>query len=300
MKDGFREPQDLLFEELPRLSFSEIRDKVDDLLVAMANLIDREWPAKYAETTSLKIILLSMVKITENTYRSIRYLCADRPADVNRRMEFAVSVPPLARSILDSIFTIVFIMDDPSNRLEWYYKSGWREAKEEYERHQQAYGSDPDWEVDLASRKAFVDTMQREWNITNIEATDPKKIKWWPNPGGMIRDSSTSEDRRDYLRYLNDWFYRTLSADSHLSWPGLARRASHFLDKNEKERINRIQKYKSDCFVTTMVLVLALLSEIEYEFKFGRTGRLKEVWKTLGDSFLESKELYDIRYANLL
>jgi hypothetical protein len=195
------------FEDLPGLSFTEVRDKIDDLLVAVANLVEREWPAKYADKFALKTILLSMVKITENTYRSIRYLCADRPEDASRKLEFAVSVPPLARTILDSIFTIVYLFADPNSRLEWYYKSGWREAREEYERYKQAYGNDPDWAEYLGWLRAFVDTMQQDWNITDIEAADPKKIKWWPNPGRMITDSNTSDDRRQYLSYLNDWFY---------------------------------------------------------------------------------------------
>ena len=300
MIDGLPEIPERRFEDYPELPFSAIREKLDDLLVAMANLIDRRWPVKYADRIDLKLFLLGTVKITENTYRSIRHLCADKPEDVSRRLEFAVSVPPLARTILDSLFTVVYLFDDVDNRVGWFRRSGWREVFEEHKRYQKAYGVEAAWAEYLDLQKAFLDHDQHELNITDKEADDPKKIKWWPNPGKMIHDGDTTDDRTRYMSYLNDWFYKTLSADSHLSWPGFARRAIHFMDKDENQRVNRLRKYKSDCFVTAITLVLVLLSEIECEFRFGRTGRLKEVWNSLSEVFLEAKEIFEFRYADRL
>ncbi len=288
------------FEDYNGVSFSEFREKLDDLLEAVFNLIDRDWPSKYAHNIDLKVILLGTVKITENTYRSIRYLCADRPKSVARKLEFAVSVPPLARTILDSVFNVVYLFDDLDHRLEWYHKSGWREAYEEYLRYRDRYGHDPAWKEYLGWQKAFADYAREQWDITDDEVSNVKSIQWWPNPGKMARDPHVSQDRRCYLRYLNDWFYKTLSADSHLSWPGFARRSGHFLNNDEEKRLNLLRKYKSDCVTGTISLVLSLLSEIECEFKFGRAQRLKEVWATLGEVVLETKELYEFRYAGRL
>lgn len=87
------------------------------------------------------------VQLAAFTYQSIRFLCADKPENPARKLEFAVAVPPLARTILDSVF----------------------------------------------------------------------------NPGQM--PAQTTGWRQDYLRYLNDWFYRGLSAESHLSLNGFGKRA---------------------------------------------------------------------------
>ncbi len=300
MIDKLPEIPEHRFENYPALPFSAIREKLDNLLVAMANLIDRCWPVKYADRIDLKLFLLGTVKITENTYRSIRYLCADKPEDVSRKLEFAVSVPPLARTILDSLFTVVYLFDDVDRRVEWFHKSGWREMFEEHERYKKAYGEDVAWAEYLDLQRTSVDYGRYEVGITDEEAVNPKKIQWWPNPGKMTRDGGTPEDRTRYLNYLNDWFYKTLSADSHLSWPGFARRAAHFLNKDEDRRVNLLRKYKSDCVVTSITLVLALLSEIECEFKFSRAERLKEVWNSLSEVFLEAKELFEFRYADRL
>ena len=100
--------------------------------------------------------------------------------------------------------------------------------------------------------------------------------------------------------YLNDWFYRELSSASHLSWPGFAHRAAHLLNPDEGQRQNRLRKYKSDCVMTSLVLVLALLSEIECEFRYGRSERLRYVWKLLAGFSGEADEVYKLRYADRL
>lgn len=289
----------LKFDELPELKFSEIRETLDDLLVAMANLIERRWPSEYSQ--NLRTVLLGTVKITEITYKSIRYLCADRPEDPVRKLEFAISVPPLSRTILDSVFTVIFLLDNASERLAWYHKSGWRETFEEHQRYQEAYGRDPNWEEYIGWQQAFVEYGRQELGITDAEAANPRReITWWPNPGRMVRNRDTTNSQRDYLRYLNDWFYREMSADSHLSWPGFARRAGHLLNPDEEQRIELLRKYKSDCVMTSITLILCLLSEIEAEFSFGRAQRLKEVWSALTEVFLASREIFEMRYVSRL
>ncbi len=106
--------------------------------------------------------------------------------------------------------------------------------------------------------------------------------------------------RKNFAVVLNDWFYRNLSSDSHLSWSGYARRFSNFIDADEKDRTNRLMKYKSDCVMTTISLVLALLSEIECEMRFDLSVRLKYVWGILSNFYGEAKELYELRYLNKL
>jgi len=289
------------FEDLPALPFDAIQKPLDDLLLATANLIERSWPQKYAGNEDLKIYLLGSVKILANTYNSIRYLAADKPVNSDRKLEFSVSIPPLSRTILDSLFTFVFIFDDPLNRILWYHKSGWRELVEEHQRYKSTYANNPAWADYLAWGDALINHSRTSFHITEQEAAEPEKhVKWWLNPGKMIKHKDTSEERRNFLQYLNDWFYRNLSADSHLSWPGFARRSAHFLNLDEENRINILKKYKSDCVMTTIVLMLSLLSEIEYEFQFGRAERLQYVWQVISGYSGEAKELYDLRYADKL
>lgn len=285
---------------ITRIPFGTIRSQLEELLVAVGNKLEREWPRKWSAYPEGAVVLRGTVAITENTYHTVRILCADPHPHPSVKPEFVVSVPPLARTVLDSLFTVVFLFEDLPVRIKWYLKSGWRELYEEHQRYRQSYGSDPMWSDWLTKRAAFIDQMKADWGITPNEQTNPSIIPWWPNPGQMTRDKRTSQTRTDYLTYLNDWFYRELSADSHLSWPGLARRSMHFLNEDREQRDRDLDKFRSDCFTVTIALTLAVLSEIQIELGYDLADRLKYIWGVLKPGFLMVKELYKYRYERVL
>jgi len=286
--------------EYERLSFEVIREPLDTLLIALGNKLEREWPSKWSSVDGASVLLKSIVLVTENTYKSIRFLCADKPENPFRKMEYSISVPPLVRTILDHVFTVVFLFQDLPERTIWYYKSGWRELHDEHQRMLKKYSSDPDWGEWFRKKEDLLKDIKKSWGITPEEEKDPKKIKWWPNPGQMKSHKNLSKDRRDYLTYLNDWYYRELSAASHLSWPGLASRASHLLNPNMEEQKRVLNKFRSDCAMRTITLIIALISEIQIECNYDDFAkRVKYLWGILNAYWGEAKEIYESRYEGL-
>jgi hypothetical protein len=89
-----------------------------------------------------------------------------------------VSAPPLARTILDSLFTVVFLFEDLPTRIKWYLKSGWRELFEEHQRCRKTYDADPAWSTWLAKQSAILDQMKVDWGISSDEQANPSKIPW--------------------------------------------------------------------------------------------------------------------------
>jgi hypothetical protein len=112
---------------LPTLPFGNIRAEFENLLVATINKVDREWPAKWHAYPGAKYIVDSVARITNNTHLSLRYLCVQDPPRLERKPEFALSAIPVVRSLLDSVFLLVFLFEDLPARSMWYPKSGWRE-----------------------------------------------------------------------------------------------------------------------------------------------------------------------------
>ena len=125
--------------DIPMLPFDAIGEEFDNLLEATVNKLKREWPSKWREYPGAKIIFESFIRVVRNTYQSIRFLAAEKPPNSARKIEYSLSGFPLARVILDSLFTIVFLFDDLSSHTEWYYKSGWREIVEDYQRYLNNY-----------------------------------------------------------------------------------------------------------------------------------------------------------------
>jgi hypothetical protein len=171
--------------QLETLDFEVIQEKFDTLLITLFNTLERECPQRVRIVPGAYSLLQGTLKVSVNIYYSIRYLCADKPLDPNRKLEYAISVPPLIRTIVDSLCTIAFLFEDLARNTDWFRKSGWREKSEEYDRFQQAYGSDPAWNDWLKRFGRLLDDMKKEYGISQEEAQDLQSIHWRPNPGRM-------------------------------------------------------------------------------------------------------------------
>jgi len=284
-----------------KLPFELFGSKLRDLLTATANKLDREWPYDRSRHGYSQVMLLSLILAATNVYNAMRYLCADTPSDPLRKPEFALALPPLSRVVLEALFTLVFTLDDLDSRTEWYHKSGWRDVREEINRARAHYGSDPRWQRYISELEARLKGYKAELTITADEEKDLKKIKRWPNPSRMKDHPTLSSDRKLFLNYLEDWFYRGLSQDVHLSFRGLVRHSRYlFLKMNRENDPGEMIKYKSSVIGMTIVLLLSLMSEIEIEFSFGFATRLSYVWVIINEAFAQGQEIYDLRYAEKL
>jgi len=288
---------------IPTLDLNVIRDEFSNLLKSTVNKLDREWPKTLQNETLANVFFESLLRITENTYRSILTLAAEKSENPFHRREFGLSVPPLARSLLDILFSIVFVLQDIPAHARWYHRAGWREVRERHDMLAAHYGQSPEWTSWLAQSEGFLASTQSYAGISDAEAANLKLIEKWPLPGQMKNHSALSPERKQFLSYLYDWYYKEMSQDSHLSWAGMMRRSAPLLLLTFGDKATRkwqLDKQVSDSFATTMVLCLAIMSEIEIEFRFGLNARLKHMWSLINPVWGMGKELYDIRHAQLL
>lgn len=173
-------------QEQPDLHFSVIQEPLDLLLAALENKIEREWPAGLGSIQGARELFLLTLRTANVTYRSIRFLCADKPPDPLRRLECCLSVPPLNRTILDNVFTLMFILEDLSARCQWYFKADWRETRLELDRYRAEYGSLADWKEWLARVGGYCDSGIELLGLSPAEIAQPSTIPRWPNPGLMV------------------------------------------------------------------------------------------------------------------
>jgi hypothetical protein len=287
--------------EFPRLPWKSFGSELVTVLEATTNKLDREWPSRWDKLGGANAVLELMSRSVGSTFHTILVLSSDDPV-YPIRPEDALSVPPLARSMLDALFAVVYLFDDLPRRTEQYQKGGWREKWEAYERHVATYGNDEssaDW---LADSKEFLETGAEFYGISQAERADLKRLPHWPIPSQMIRDESLDTCRRERLKYLNDWFYKHLSSETHLSAPGLMLRAAALLPlaSREPNRDAYLAKQRSDQVLTASLIALAFASEIEIECAFGLTPRLLYIWTILASHFDMARELYEPWYKDRL
>lgn len=305
-------PQPLSPDENPDMSTrpadidaSVITVPLDNAMKALRNKIEREWPRRYQNIPGAREFVLLNVATTEITSRSVRYLCAEKPPDVNRPLEYSVSAPPLNRTILDSLFSMIFMLEDLPVRCLWYHKAAWREQRLELDKYRAEYGALPHWQEWLTNLSLLCDFGVNLLRINPDEVANPRSIPSWPNAGAMathgVSPSGATAPNRAFMQYLNDWFYADLSQQAHLGGHGMMKRSLALLHAyNSPEREEMLNKSKRAWIGQTLTLTLALASEVEIHFQFGLRADLMYLWGLMAPVIVIAEEMYQKRYADLM
>jgi len=283
------------------IDFRIVGPQIDSLLIAFTNTIEKEWPAKWERLGHAQLLVMGSVNLSATTYQLVRFLCKDRGQyrDPWQKREFVTAVPVLTRSILDSLFTLVFLFDDVPSKAELFVKGGWREMCEATDRAERNHRSEPKWTKYLQERAKSMEAM-RQMGSLPPPGSEISRLRYWPTPGQMIRWPKLSHERRNYLTNLNDWYYRELSSSAHLSLPGLILRVRPLLLRDSDESETSLRKLKANCFPLTICLLLCILSEVQVEAEFTFADRLKYVWRVLREYYDQIEEIYQMRYNSRL
>lgn len=272
------------------LDYRLIKENIDRLLQSVPNKLEREWPSsKTASTPAAFTVLLGTVKVVGNTFKAIRFLCSEKSPDWRHRPEMALAVPPLARTVLDALYTCIFLLEDLPGRAEWFMCSGWREMAASIDRARRDYGSDPAWVEYIAEADSSLAKIK---NLIGKSDAELRSTKWWPTPPqmkGHVKHPATST----FFGYLDDWFNREFSQVSHLSLPGLIHSAGPLIDRaGGEEKIEQMRGYH---FMQVVMLLISVYSEVEAELKIGVTDDLRYVWEMLIQHHPFARELRDGR-----
>jgi hypothetical protein len=294
-------------DEQPKpLDYSVIGEPLNNLLKAVGNKLSREWPTKYAEVAGGSALFVVHIRVARLTYLSALYLGGDKPPDPFRLPEFCSTLPVLNRSLLDSLLTIMFILEDVPQRIAWFYEADWRELRLELDRFNPEYSLLPEFQKFLTDLTEHCNAGIALLGLTPQQAAQPRKLRSWPNPGTFpnhgISPKIPLPANRTFMKFMNDYYYIDLSQQAHLGAFGMAKRAAFVLDEiHRSSNIDLLlKKNRYAQLGQTVAFVLALASEIEAHFQFGLKEQAKYVWAVASPSIFVVEELYRKRYQNLL
>lgn len=246
------------------------------------------------------------IRIAQLTYLSALYLCGDVPRDPLRKPEFFVSLPVLNRTLVDSLFTVLFILEDVPSRCEWFWEADWKETHLELDRYTTEYGHLPEWQTWLAGLAEHCKNGIAHAKLSPDQAANPRSLRSWLNPGAManhgIAPGTPLPPTRAFMKYLNDFFYVDLSQQAHLGGWGMVKRAAFLLDgiRETPTMEESLKKNRLAHIGQTVGLVLSLASEIEAHFAFGLRQQALFVWNVASPAIEVVNELHDKRYRALL
>jgi hypothetical protein len=248
-------------------------------------------------------LLLVMLRFTKNSYEVVSFLCSTMNETPRRKKEFVMVLPPANRQLLDLLFSLVFMMDDFVTRSLAYERSGYRQAREEYDKFFAKYGTDPKWQEHFLTLNGFMPTMEKYLSITPEQKANPGLIAGWYAPYRLMKEPTKS---RPFMTFLEKWIYGETSAQAHLSAAGLLSVGmfllSEFAPEGERKTVEdrQLPQYTFKHFSRTLVTVLAITSEIDNFCQLGNRGALVHLWVVLGGYTPEAEEVYKERYQAML
>lgn len=282
----------------------EFFQKLDNLNKAMSNLLDRNTPKHITEIPGLQEFLMVVVLATQTIFRTITYVSRD---DGGRdatppTLELGLATSPLVRSLMELLFTIVLIKENPQEHIVWFHEAGWRELKELRDGLFERYGTMDSWQSQLSQFQTNLDLLAVAHKISDSKQGAPNLINYWPTPMQMLNPKNTylSKEGREFLSTLT-LLYRSLSQDHHVSGAGIVRiYAKLLIDEKDERRDKVLTSLKNSNVLTAASLLLSVYSEINDLVKFDRNAALAYCWERLSVVAYEARNLYQLRYQSML
>jgi len=274
-------------DEMSSLDFGTVQEELDNVLISVSNRLERAWPSRAGNSDS-QAVVLGLYRVAWVSFKTLRYFCAEIPVDARRWPEFVTSAGPMGRSIADALANIIYLFQDNLDRRALEFgRRGWLEDHRRANQLAQRYAANPAWAPYLANLRAELSRIQGELGIRGEEV---KALRRWPRLSDMIsqnpnhRDRIADQNRREFLEYIEDFLYKEFSQDTHLSGPGLYRRAELLLTESRSwdERQRELcRRRRTDAVMGTLALMLALAAELELSLELEMAPRIVAVWLKL-------------------
>lgn len=299
--------------DIPPLDFGAIKDRLEELLEASANFLEREWPSRYSHVDSARVIFYTRMRLVINTYASFMWLTADKPEDSRRKM-LVLSTPPLVRTIFEELITLIFLFHDVPALMQSYAMTNYTELDIEIKHAKKYHEHKPEWKSYILDKETRLADLAITLGLTADQIRNPRKyIGRWPTPGGMINAVNANwkaSKNVEFMEYIRSWIYRSLSGDSHLNFEGVIRRGSFYAGKELRAKFGEeearaegnqtFEAFKMEMVWTMLTLLLSIVSEIEGHFHFGLAARAKYLWVIFDQHSDLAKEFYKARYETML
>jgi hypothetical protein len=256
-----------------------------------------------------------MIRHALSTYQLLFYLNADerRKNDLDWKDTYGVAAMPLVRSLIDCLYNMTSILQNPVERGAAYHKSGIKKTLIDLDEDHRRYRGQPQWEAYVNERRAAVEVFIR---ISGFTRDEVMKAQIWPTLGRYISPRKRGDaltEHQEFLKTFTHMGWRQYSALSHGAYEGFigfvgpipvgAYYTRDFLPHAERPKIDAsYDMYLSSHIARAATVMLCMITELQAYCRFEGANineRISTLWKALIPLF-EAKELYEGRYLQLM
>jgi hypothetical protein len=243
------------------------------------------------------------------TYDLLFYLNADerRETDCYWRPAYTVVVLPLVRNMIDCLYNITSILQDPGPNGTRFRRYGYKKLLVGFDEDQGRYGGKPEWDEWISKGRSEIDFAVRRDGLTLADVLSEKE---WPTLGKYIKSpqaGGTFTSHQQFLKALVYGPWREYSALAHGAFEGLLRTAIFYItDSLPHEQRPNLDDGHLRLLCTHLAqaagVLLCIITEVQAYFHFDGASideRIHKMWSALMPTFAV-KELYNERYEQLM
>lgn len=279
------------------------------LAEVLAQKVKREASGFIRGPAYVAVDLHVLIRQAMRTYDMLFYLNSDerRKTDCYWKPEYTVIALPLIRNMIDRLYNITAILQDPPRNSPWFRKSGYWGRLKALDEDQARYGGQPQWDEWIETNRMEIDFDLRSNNLTMSEVINQPP---WPTLGKYISDKQPGGKLTPHQEFLKTFTYghwREYSAMAHGAFEGLMPVAMYYISDSmpheERPKLEEVYPIMLSLHLArAATILLCIVTELQAYFHFDGARideRIHEIWNALMPVF-EAKELFTGRYANLM
>ncbi len=295
-------------ESLTNVDAGTFQIQLGKLAEVLAQKLKRE-ATKQIGFTGLDLHVL--IRQAMWTYSLLFYLNAEerRNTDSNWRDAYTIVTLPLVRNMIDCLFSITLILQDPAVYGPRFRLGGFRRMQAVLMENQKRYGGKPEWDAWLTKRRDAIDLSV---GSSGMKMADLASAQDWPTLGRYAKAPGPGGTFSQHQKFFRTFLYgpwREYSALAHATFEGLSDKALFYMEDSvpvdERHKISDSQPLVMSTHLSRAAAVLlCIVTELQSHFRFDDDGarineRINEMWSALVP-IPEIKELYDERYKQLM
>jgi hypothetical protein len=292
----------------PNLDGRTFQQPLIELANTLALKVQREGPKMLPKPVWVTTDTFVLLRQAMHTYDLFFFLNADerRQKDVDWRVAYSVASLPLIRCMIDCLYNVTVILQKPGLKGYQFRESGYKKTLEALDADERRYGGDPKWDAYIASQRARIGSAMRSDGLTESEV---RQAKSWPTLGAYLRvkKNVSLTPHQEFLKKLTYGFWQEYSGMAHATFEGLLPTALFYTVKDAPHELRpNIEATINDVIAIHIprlaAILLCMVTEVQAYFRFDGAHinqRLHKIWNALLPA-PEVKELYDLRYANLM
>jgi hypothetical protein len=291
------------------LDATTFQKPLGQLAEVLAQKLRREAPKLIAAPNFVAVDLHVLIRQAMYTYDLLFYLNADerRETDPYWRNAYTIVTLPLIRNMIDCLYNITAILQNPGVNGPWFRKSGFRKVLAALEEDESRYGGQQKWDDWIKKTRDGINLQMRANGFVMSEVLAQTS---WPTMGKYISDKQpggTMTPHQDFLKTFTYGRWREYSAMAHGAFEGLMPVAMYYITDSfpheDRPKVDEMHpRILALHIARAAVILLCIITELQAYFHFDGANineRIHNIWNALMPVF-EVRELYDERYTQLM